>query len=196
MTALAQALPAAPPRELDAITLRRAQRGDAAACQALVELYQHRVLALIGRMLGRRLAGRVEDVAQDTFLDVFRGLSGFAPLGPARLSTWILTIATRRAIDEARRRAGDATHRAEALDEVVDPRAGVDQTSALGRAIEAALHALPPDFRAVFLLREVHGLGHDEIARALTLDATTVRTRLFRARAALRVALAGHEEAR
>jgi RNA polymerase sigma factor (sigma-70 family) len=189
-------MPAESPRELDAITLRRAQRGEAAACQALVELYQHRVFALIGRLLGPRQATRVEDVAQETFLDVFRGLAGFAPLGPARLSTWILTIATRRAIDDVRRRAGETSRRAELPDDVIDPRAGVDQRTGLGRAIEAALHALPPDFRAVFVLREVHGLGHDEIARALALDATTVRTRLFRARAALRATLAAHEEAR
>ena len=50
---------------------------------------------------------RVEDLAQETFLSVFRSLGQFAPLGPARLSSWILTIASRRAIDELRR-AGEA----------------------------------------------------------------------------------------
>ncbi|MBL8765699.1 MAG: hypothetical protein JNM07_15800, partial [Phycisphaerae bacterium] len=57
------------------------------------------MFALIGRMLGRGRAGVVEDLAQDTFLAVFERLPQFAPDGPARLSTWILTIASRRAID-------------------------------------------------------------------------------------------------
>ena len=188
MTGLAHATKIVSARELDAFTLRRAQRGDADASRVLVDLYQARVITLVGRMLGRRLSARVEDIAQETFLDVFRGLASFAPLGPARLSTWILTIATRRAIDELRRRAGEvATHELDA--DVADQRAGADRRADLGRAIEAALHDLPPDFRAVFLLREVDGLGFDEIARCMAVDAATVRTRLFRARAALRTAL-------
>jgi RNA polymerase sigma-70 factor (ECF subfamily) len=91
------------PDELDEITIRRAQRGERDACRALVERHQGAVFALIGRMLGPARAGSVEDVAQDTFLAVFRTLAGFSPSGAARLSTWILTIASRRAIDELRR---------------------------------------------------------------------------------------------
>src|SRR5262245_34315895 len=90
--------------ELDELSLRRAQRGEDAACRALVERYQARVFALLSRMLGRERRALVEDLAQETFLQVFRALAGYSPLGPARLSTWILTIATRRAIDELRRR--------------------------------------------------------------------------------------------
>ncbi|HKE13731.1 MAG TPA: sigma-70 family RNA polymerase sigma factor, partial [Kofleriaceae bacterium] len=92
-----------PAAELDALTLRRAQRGEQAACRALVERYQRPVFALLHRMVGAGRADRVEDLAQETFLHVFRSLAGFAPLGPARLSTWILTIASRRAVDELRR---------------------------------------------------------------------------------------------
>jgi RNA polymerase sigma factor (sigma-70 family) len=89
--------------ELDETTLHRTQHGDPGACRALVEHYQDAVFALLGRMLGRAGRAQLEDVAQDTFLAVFTGLARFAPAGPARLSTWILTIATRRAIDELRR---------------------------------------------------------------------------------------------
>ena len=100
--------PAAPPAaELDELTLRRAQRGEQAACRALVERYQRPVFALLHRMLGPGRADRVEDLAQETFLHVFRSLAGFAPLGPARLSTWILTIASRRVVDELRRSGRD-----------------------------------------------------------------------------------------
>src|SRR5215470_592892 len=93
-------------RELDDVTLARAQRGEAAAWRALVEHYQRAVFALLSRMLapsGR--AALVEDLAQETFLRAFRALPAFDRGGRARLSTWILTIATRLGIDELRRRA-------------------------------------------------------------------------------------------
>lgn len=180
-----------PPAELDAITLRRAQRGDAAAWRALIECYQGRVVAYLGRVLGLARRDRVDDVAQDTFLHVVRALPRFAPTGPARLSTWILTIATRRALDALRAGArqpagGDPA----ALDAVIDPRAGVARRAGLAAAIDAAMQALPAEHRAAFVLHELHGLDDDEVARALEIAPGTVRTRLHRARAALRVALA------
>src|SRR5260221_14313014 len=69
--------------ELDELTLARAQRGDEAAARALVERYQRRVFALLSRMLGGQRA-LVEDLAQETFLRVFRALPGFTAAGPAR----------------------------------------------------------------------------------------------------------------
>ena len=168
--------------ELDDLTLQRARRGDARAFRALVEMYQRRVFALVGRMLGRGRASLVEDLAQETFLRVFRALPAFAPEGPARLSTWILTIAARLALDELARRRPVVLAQ--------EPSAPPDaEARALGRAIERAVAALPPDFRAVFLLREYHDLDYDEIARALEIDLGTVKSRLSRARSQLRAAL-------
>jgi RNA polymerase sigma-70 factor, ECF subfamily len=178
--------------ELDAATLRRAQAGDRAATQALVERYQGQVFALIGRLVGAARAAQVEDLAQDTFLAVFRTLSGFDPRGPARLSTWILAIATRRAIDELRRpRLVGARHGDDAA-VVASPRRGDDgaRRAEIAAAIERAVGALAPEYRATFLLHEYHGLGYGEIAVALGVDLGTVKSRLSRARAALRAALA------
>ncbi|HVK74397.1 MAG TPA: sigma-70 family RNA polymerase sigma factor [Kofleriaceae bacterium] len=174
--------------ELDDVTLRRAQRGDPAACRALVERYQGPVFALLGRLLGGGRRALVEDLAQETFLAVFRQLAGFAPLGPARLSTWILTIASRRAVDELRRRGAAPI----AVDDVA---AGDRADDALARrqlaqAIDRALAELSPEYRAAFVLRELHGLDYADIARALEIDLGTVKSRLARARAALRTALA------
>ena len=136
---------------------------------------------------GRR--ARVEDLAQETFLRVFRALPGFSTSGPARLSSWILTIATRLALDELAKKdrgapLADALHVASAsrADETLERRT-------LGAALERAVRGLEPAFAAVFLLREVHELEYDEIARALDLELGTVKSRLARARAALRAAL-------
>jgi RNA polymerase sigma-70 factor, ECF subfamily len=174
--------------ELDQRTLRLAAAGDHGASRALVERYQVRVFALVSRMLAGRGRATVEDVAQDAFLQVFRQLAGFDPGGPARLSTWILTITARRAIDELRKhrpalladvdRAGDAR---------ADDRAVRKELLA---AIEGALRELSPELRAAFVLREYHGLEYAEIASALSIDLGTVKSRLSRARAQLRERLA------
>jgi len=182
------------PTELDDATVRRAIAGDHDAGRELVEMYQGRVFAMVSRMLSGRGRATIEDVAQDTFLAVFRQLPRFETGGAARLSTWILAIAARRSIDELRRM------RPMLVPEVDRERAGEargDERATrreLAAAIEAAVRDLSPELRAAFLLREYHDLEYVEIARALDIDLGTVKSRLARARAALRARLAevGH----
>lgn len=180
--------------DLDELTLARARRGDRDAFRALVERYERPVFALLGRMLLR--AGReslVEDLAQETFVRVFRGLPAFGSDGRNNVSAWILTIAARLAIDELRRRQP----RIEPFDartiDVAAP-ASTDEPSERRRvaaAIERAVEQLGPEYRAAFLLREVHDMDYGSIAEALRVDIGTVKSRLSRARAALRRALQG-----
>src|SRR5436305_12781040 len=95
---------AAPARQqLDELTLRRAQRGDERAWRDLIERYQKPVHALIWRLMAGRARHRVEDLVQETFVRVLRALPRFDPNGPATLQTWMLTIATRLALNEMRR---------------------------------------------------------------------------------------------
>jgi RNA polymerase sigma-70 factor (ECF subfamily) len=179
-----------PATELDDATLRRALRGDDAAARRLVELYQDRVFALVSRMLSGRGRATIEDIAQDTFLAVFRQLATFDLKGTAKLSTWILTIAARRAIDELRKQRPvllAEPDRDRAGESRADDRA---QRRELALVIEAALRDLSPELRAAFLLREFHGLDYTEIATALQIDLGTVKSRLSRARAGLRERLA------
>jgi RNA polymerase sigma-70 factor (ECF subfamily) len=184
-------VPPRPPDELDELTLARAQRGDARARRDLVVRYQRPVFALLSRMLhGRASVTSVEDLAQETFLRVFRALAGFDRRGAAKLSTWILTIASRLAIDELRRRHLDIAP----LDPAAEP-AGLAAADAdaervrLAAALQHAIDDLSPEFRAAFLLREYHELEYAEIADNLQIDLGTVKSRLSRARAALRRAL-------
>jgi RNA polymerase sigma-70 factor (ECF subfamily) len=174
-------------QELDQITLARAQRGEREAFRALVEAYQRPVHALIGRMLyGRARHADIEDVAQETFLRVYRALPKFESRGPGRLSKWILTIATRLALDELRRvRAtpvgvvsGDELASRDRTDGGVHGRA---LASALGDAVAA----LSPEHRAVFVLREFHEFDYQDIAAALEIEIGTVKSRLARGRALL-----------
>lgn len=170
------------------MTLARAQRGDAAAFQVLVETYQDRVFALVWRMLGRRAgAALVEDVAQETFLAVYRALPRFVPEGPALLSTWILTIAGRTALKARRGPAWLGETEARVAELPARERTdGPAEDHAFAQALAAALDRLPAGHRAAFVLREYHDFDYGEIARALGVDLGTVKSRLSRARRQLR----------
>lgn len=175
-------------REIDGETLAAAQRGERWARRALVETYQHRVHALAWRMLAT--AGRrqlAEDLVQESFLRVFRSLPRFRVSGSARLSTWILSIATRTVVDELRRRRPPQTPLS-LLEDVIPGGERPDHRSeqaSTGRAIARATATLSPEVRAAFVLRAYHDMGYGEIAEALEVEMGTVKSRLWRARNAL-----------
>lgn len=189
-------------RELDEVSLALARRGDRGGCTRFVAFYERLVFAAIGRILGPGTPrAHVEELAQDAFLRALRALPRFDPHGPAKVSTWLLTIATRVALsDRGRKRI-----RTEPLELATGP-AGGSVERAWGRALEGALDRpfdrwdarrqieqaaaeLTPQQRAVFVLRDVHGLTETETAAALDLDVAAAKSRLFRARARLRRAL-------
>jgi RNA polymerase sigma-70 factor (ECF subfamily) len=171
------------PEGLDELTLRRAQRGDERAWRDLIERYQGAVHALVWRLLAGRARHRTEDLVQETFVRVLRALPRFDPGGPATLSTWILTIATRLVLNELRRPA---------MQPLADEPLGTERTDLsaerrrLAAAIADGMARLPEAQRAVLVLREFHDLDYAEIADALELDVGTVKSRLSRARAAMR----------
>ncbi len=181
-------------RDLDDVTLRRAQRGDGPAFRSLVEQHHGAVWQLAVRMLaGTSIAHRAEDVVQETFARVHRALPRFDPSGPARLSTWILTIASRLTLNALRTapRAARAVS-LEALAETAVERSLAGDVDAGRRAlvVARAIAELPEPARAVIVLRAYHDLDYGEIADALELDVGTVKSRLSRARAQLRARLA------
>ena len=178
--------PIEPP--LDELTLRRAQKGDERAWRDLIARYERPVHALIWRLFAGRARHRVEDLTQETFVRVLRALPRFDPHGPASLSTWILTIATRLALNDLRR-----PEPAPLVDELFSETRADDasERSRLGAAIAAGIAVLPDSQRVVLVLRDCFDLEYAEIATMLELDVGTVKSRLSRARAALREHLGG-----
>jgi RNA polymerase sigma-70 factor (ECF subfamily) len=162
--------------------LARLRAGDRGAFEELVRTEQHRVYGLALRMLGN--PAEAQDVAQEVFIRAHRGLAEFR--GAARLSTWLYTIASRLCLN---RLAGSerrlVRHGEETLGQLADAGPGPAETlerGELDEALHRAIAELPEERRVVVLLRDVEGLGYEEIAEILTLPVGTVRSRLHRAR--------------
>ncbi len=181
------------PPGLDAAVLTRCRAQDPVAFRAFVVRYQNMVFALLSRMLGH--GAEVEDLAQETFMRAYRAFPTFELDGAAKASTWLLTIATRLALDSRRKKKLhladlDETDVAEVAVAPGTPEQSLHHRQ-LGLAISRVAATLPDDQRAALLLCEVHGLSITEIASALLVPENTAKTRLFRAREKMREALAG-----
>jgi RNA polymerase sigma-70 factor, ECF subfamily len=147
------------------------------------------VFALLSRMLGRAASRHeVEDLAQETFVRAYRAFPTFDLDGRAKPSTWLLTIATRLALDTKKRAGRDTTELSDSLAAHLTPESSLEQRQ-LGRDLERAAMQLPDDQRAALLLAEVHGLSMSEVAEALDVPEATAKTRLFRAREKMRALL-------
>ncbi|HEY4182456.1 MAG TPA: sigma-70 family RNA polymerase sigma factor [Kofleriaceae bacterium] len=186
-------LPGSVRPELQHDELVRCKAQDPVAFRAFVVRYQRPVFSLLSRMLGR--GPHVEDIAQDVFLRAYRAFPSFDVDRAARPSTWLLTIATRAALDVRKRAVVPTT----SLEAAGGATTGVTPESERRRgelrtAIAHAADALPDDQRAAFVLAEFHGLTMAEIAAVLEVPENTVKTRIHRARAKLQESLVAHKE--
>jgi RNA polymerase sigma-70 factor (ECF subfamily) len=177
----------------DAFLIRKVLGGQRDAFRLLVLRWQRPVFRFLG-LLGLP-PPTVEDLAQETFLRVFRNLGSF-DASKAKFSTWLFTIARRLAANEIERGTTRRRELTAPPADVVDPAA--DQLEALatrerGIRLRRALTALPEPLRAVLLLSQVEGLSLEEVAGVEGCAVGTVKSRMFRARKLLRTALAQEE---
>jgi len=168
--------------------VRRCLGGDQEACTALVEEYARMVGTVIWRVTGDR--GGVEDMAQETFLRVFRGLGYFD--GRARLSTWIYTIAHRVAIDSIRSRTRQPGVEQNAFrgNPGQDPEAAAAQEE-IDRIVAEQLQALPEKYRLPLVYATLDELDYQTIGAMLKVKPGTVKTLVFRARQLLKQRVEG-----
>ena len=188
MSAFPRSREGSPPAPLDVAVLERCRAQDPMAFRAFVVRYERMVFALLSRMLGH--GPEVEDLAQETFVRAYRAFPEFDVNGPAKASTWLLTIATRLALDARKKKKldGASLDDAEEASTGSTPELSLSQRQ-LGRAIADAAEQLPDDQRAALVLAEFHGLSILEIAGALGIPENTAKTRLFRAREKMRESL-------
>jgi len=173
--------------------IKRCRNGDRKAFADLVDRYKVIVFNLVDRMVFDRAI--VEDLAQEVFIRVYQGLTGFR--GESRLSTWIYRIAYNVCAAELDR----ARHRVDfvSIDEGEDeerPRldlrdAGQDPEAMFSRidfrwTIQRLLDRLPPRYKAILTLFYLEEMSYEEIGEIMTLPMGTVKTHLHRAKQALR----------
>lgn len=168
--------------------INRARAGDGEAFGALVEQYRDNVYRLAYRMCGN--AHDADEAAQEAFVAAWRALPNFR--GEAKFSTWLYRLTTNAAIDlmrrEKRHRTASEEDVPELADETDSPQQQVERTEQR-ETVQKALSSLSEEYREVLLLRYMQELDYTEIAEALSLPAGTVKSRLNRAKAALKKAL-------
>jgi RNA polymerase sigma-70 factor (ECF subfamily) len=170
----------------DLAVIRKAQRGDERAFALIVRAYEAPVFNYVLRMVGDRALA--EDLTQDVFLRVFRGLRGYSLR--SRFTTWLFQVAKNRVVDELR--AEERRPRALAvledtpLLEVID--APIERSEAIGVLLRAVA-SLNPDLKEALLLRDIAGLSYNEISDTLDVTLATVKWRIFKAREEVQQAL-------
>jgi RNA polymerase sigma-70 factor, ECF subfamily len=179
--------------EEEDLLVRRAQAGDRGAFEELVRRHADRLHAVVLRFVADREAA--QEVTQETFLRAWRGLGRFQRR--SRFFTWLYRIG----INEAKRRAErEPSDRTVSLDEepILEapdwseaPETRAEQTD-LRRVLEDSIRALPIEYRAPVILRDVEGLTTEEAAEVMELSEAAFKSRLHRARLVLRRALDEH----
>lgn len=173
--------------------LDHARDGDRQAFGAIMQRCNQRLFRVARALMGND--AEAEDVLQEAYLKAFSALGDFR--GESGFATWLTAIALNEARGRLRRRV--PTMDLNIMDEIrvipfpgshelLDPEAEAERSDAR-RFLEKAIDELPPDFRIVYMLRDVEGCSVEETAGQLALNPATVRTRLFRARKLLRQAL-------
>ena len=168
------------------LTIRLAADGDPRAQRLLWEQHAPHVDAVVRRLVGHDVE-LAADVAQEVWVQIFRALPGYR--GEAQFGTWAHRIAVNRTLNALRRTRRLAKFEAEIEDDVatVEPEG---ERMLLRQTIEAAAAQLAPGARTVFVLHDVEGYTHEEIAEELGITAGGSKSQLFKARAKLRRLLA------
>lgn len=174
---------------LDPSLVTRAQSGDEGAFSTLFEAYKSRVYAICLRMTNN--TAEAEDLTQDAFVHVFRKLSTFR--GDSAFSTWLHRVAVNTVLMHFRRKG----NRQVSLDQPTTPDSDIPKRE-YGRidahlagsidrlALVRAIRELPPGYRSIFLLHEVQGYEHHEIASLLKCSIGTSKSQLHKAKLRIR----------
>ena len=188
----------APRAESDAELAARISAGDERAFEDLMRRCNGRLFRVARSIL--KDDADAEDALQEAYLQAHRRMQDFR--GDAQLTTWLTRIVINQALMQARRMKRDSvvvpfstsqassSQRVDMADLRTEPAPLTVLRAELRRLLERQIDELPAAFRTVFVMREVEQLTVEETAECLSIPAATVRTRLFRARALLRQALA------
>jgi RNA polymerase sigma-70 factor (ECF subfamily) len=184
--------PARSADDTDELLVARARARDAAAFELLMRRHNQRIYRVVRSVL--RDSDEIEDVIQQAYVQAFLHLDQFG--GDARWSTWVCRIAINEALARLRQRGRFVSIEALSEDAMADVSKGSsgdpERTTAgreFGHLVEQAIDHLPDIYRSVLIMREVEGMSTSEAAAVLAVEPEVIKTRLHRARAALRAAI-------
>jgi RNA polymerase sigma-70 factor (ECF subfamily) len=176
-------------RRADLELAQRCHDGDAAAFEELYRQYSSRLFSLTCRMAGS--PQEAEDLLQEVFLHAYRKLGSFR--GESSLATWLYRLGMNQCLDHLRGRQAKMSQATESLDEegAAEPAAPAPATpAAVSRVdLERAIARLPDGCRAAFLLHDVEGFEHQEVASILGVSEGTSKSQVHKARLKLRAML-------
>lgn len=184
---------------IDNDVVLRAQANDPEASRLIIEKMHQPMLGFIYRLLGPKYRDQMEDIAQEVFLKVFRALRRFDVDRGVKFSTWVFTFTRNYCLDILKKKhlpmfSMSSTTEDEGplaiRDEGVLPPDQIANGKDIGHRIDIALQAINPEQRAVFEMRERRGMEYTDIASLMGVAEGTVKSRLHRARLALRDLLA------
>lgn len=167
----------------DAELVAGCRRGEEAAMEALYNQYKRRVFGLVTRIVG---ASDAEEVAQDVFVRIFRGLPKFR--GDSALGTWIYRLSVNAALSYATKR-GRRRHVGDEPLAYIPAPTGPQRDPQLQDKLERAMAQLSPGYRTVLVLHDVQGLSHEECANIMGCRVGTSKSQLHKARAKMRTLL-------
>jgi RNA polymerase sigma-70 factor, ECF subfamily len=172
--------------------IARAQRGDEEAFAALFEMHKRRVYSLCLRMTGD--ATEAEDLAQEAFLQLFRKIATFR--GESAFSTWLHRLVVNVVLMHLRKKGLQQVPLEEtdnSQEDAIKREYGDDDRRLLGSidrlVLARAIEELPPGYRSVFVLHDVEGYEHNEIAQIMDCSVGNSKSQLHKARLKLREAL-------
>ncbi|HSC76717.1 MAG TPA: RNA polymerase sigma factor RpoE [Pseudomonadales bacterium] len=182
-------------RDTDEQLVIKVQNGDKRSFDLLVLKYQYKVMSLVRRFVKDQT--EAEDVAQEAFIKAYRAINSFR--GDSAFYTWLYRIAVNTAkntLDARKRRPGSDIDIDDAEDFAFSDSLRVDENPEnllagedMHRVVEEALAGLPEELRKALMLREFDGLSYEDIAQIMDCPIGTVRSRIFRAREAIDIAI-------
>ena len=180
-----------PPRDqfpvtVELLTIRRAIEGDEAALRALWTRHAPHIDLVVRRLVGHD-QDLAADIAQEVWIQIFRALPSYR--GDSQFGTWAHRIAVNRTLNALRKTRRIASVESEIEEDSASVELDTDR-SFIAASIEEAMGKLSPGARAVFVLHDVAGFTHEEIARDLGITSGGSKSQLFKARAKLRKLLA------
>jgi RNA polymerase sigma-70 factor, ECF subfamily len=185
---MASSKPSGDVRSADVELAARIRSGEAGAFEALYRQYAGRLYNLASRMSGA--SGEAEDLLQDVFLLAYRKIGSYR--GDASLGTWLYRLAMNHCLDVLRSRQMRMGQVTDSMDEpdAAPVSAPAPTLTTVNRIdLERAIDALPPACRAAFLLHDVEGFGHNEVADILGVSEGTSKSQVHKARLRIRARL-------